>query len=1019
MSAQLIQHLKDVCKENEAVKILLSQWEFDSLLVSKALENIGSYYPHFSNHNSSHSKQILTNIERILGKDIDKLSATDTWLILEAAYWHDIGMLVDSKSAKDLQGNEDFKFMVKDIAKRKNHDLNEFAKIFDEQGWSAAICSMSHPFDGVQKYRQLIAEWFRTQHANRVGGIIQDPFDILGINSPRTELLPKRIYSYLGQICMAHGTSFEKVMENLPYRQTGLGTENCHPRFVACLLRLGDLFDLDDNRFCPVMLKQVGQMPEMSHTHLEKHLSIREFQLDRDTVKVITECPNEMAYVETQQWFDWIRQEFQNQMSNWKLIAPNRDFGLLPTLEQLNVHMTDSKILLDNKPMKFSLDEENVIEILEGSGIYKDNTNIYRELIQNAIDATLMRVWLQHSESDNHVEKLPKISHPFESKTRNILNKYPIFIDFNKIRDIDGSDDSLWEFTLKDQGMGISLNDLHHMQKIAGSSNNKERQKIIEAMPKWMRPSGQFGIGMHSAFLLMKDLPDDEQKIVLTTKSFVTNKSYEIELYSPLCRKKGYCFIKELDKKNSPLSWGTTLKFKIKKTRRGKKYNFNQSMLYQHLEKNYDPLLEEAFDRLSVATTIDDIVDKVLQSTPIPATFGEFWQKNLITVYGDSILNSYEKVKNFVWIESYQLYFEVSPSQENLANMSGQWNAWFKGQHVDRISTGTHNLFDFSIIFYGLQAKDSLNIDRNDWKNKFVETLQDDNFFQKLGFLILKDYRNKLKDLLVDDMQLSLFDYFYDPQNRLNLDDREKWKDLPMFSKKNSFNNFNEKCNLYGATFNELLNKDNFSIIESRSINKLTEVFDENSLVVDFGFYGWSKIKFEELWYNLGGTISVEKSKIFDKYSYIKLENSQINIINYEIIRDFKYFLQNPSKRKFYNEEWLSHSFFEEFKPLFSISRLTVRLTGNSENFKVLILPFLFENIIKKTNKTTIKSTLIIKVDHQELIAKNSWEARDNEFEQMTQDEFIELYKKLITKIDNLFVNDETWTKARTLEQQA
>ena len=80
MSTQLINHLKEVCKDNDAVKILLSQWDFDCLLVGKALENVGSYYPHFSNHSSSHSKQILINIERILGKDIDKLSATDTWL---------------------------------------------------------------------------------------------------------------------------------------------------------------------------------------------------------------------------------------------------------------------------------------------------------------------------------------------------------------------------------------------------------------------------------------------------------------------------------------------------------------------------------------------------------------------------------------------------------------------------------------------------------------------------------------------------------------------------------------------------------------------------------------------------------------------------------------------------------------------------------------------------------------------------------------------------------------------------
>ncbi|KAE9876654.1 hypothetical protein GP665_28640, partial [Escherichia coli] len=49
MSTQLIAHLKKKCEADDNVKILLSQWEFDQKLVGKALENIGGFYPHFSN----------------------------------------------------------------------------------------------------------------------------------------------------------------------------------------------------------------------------------------------------------------------------------------------------------------------------------------------------------------------------------------------------------------------------------------------------------------------------------------------------------------------------------------------------------------------------------------------------------------------------------------------------------------------------------------------------------------------------------------------------------------------------------------------------------------------------------------------------------------------------------------------------------------------------------------------------------------------------------------------------------
>lgn len=563
MSTQLIAHLKKKCEADDNVKILLSQWEFDQKLVGKALENIGGFYPHFSNHNASHSQQILVNIERILGKDIDLLSATDTWLILEAAYWHDVGMLVDAKSAKDVHDNEDFKFMVKTIALDKGHDLHKFCLTYLDADWTGAIGSEDHPFDGVEKYRQLIAEWFRRNHDRRIGGLVEDPFKFLNITSPRTELLPKRIYRYLGQICMSHGMNFVDVLEKLPFKQTGLGTEDCHPRFIGCLLRLGDLFDLDDNRFCPVMAKHVGHQPSLSKVHEDKHLSLREFQLDKRTVKLVAECPNEMAYVETQNWFGWIREEFQNQMSQWNLIVPNEKFSALPTIEQLDVRMEIKnkegvkieKVLLDNKPMKFSVDEGKVIELIQGANLYSNEISIIRELFQNAVDATLLRIWV-----DKNKLNWEKIN-PFHDDFKAVLKDYPIEIDLEKVNEDNGV--SYWILKIIDHGIGISINDLKYMQKIAGSSKNIEKKKILDKMPLWMKPSGEFGIGLHSAFLLMDGLDDEYKKIEIISKSYFSNETLEIVINSPLSSKKGYCFISK--RNNLDREVGTTINISIKR----------------------------------------------------------------------------------------------------------------------------------------------------------------------------------------------------------------------------------------------------------------------------------------------------------------------------------------------------------------------------------------------------------------------------------------------------------------------
>jgi len=553
MSAGLIKHLKAKTEADANTEILMAQWSFDERIVGKSLENVGSYYPHFSSHNESHSQQILVNIERLLGNNIHKLTATDTWLILEAAYWHDIGMLFSAEEVQAIIDDEKFKDYVESLACDNTQDLHEFAKVWHHEGWQKALTEQSTPHSGVEKYRQMVAEWYRRGHAKNSSSVVMDPFKKLAINSPRTELLPQRIYRYLGQICYAHGRSFEEVMSELPFRQTGMGTEDCHPRFVACLLRLGDLFDIDDNRFCPVMAKQVSNMPALSTTHEQKHKAIREFQLDNETVSVTAVCSTEMAYIECRNWFDWIKEEIQNQMSQWKNIVPNREFGLLPTIDKLHAEMDDNKILLDGKPMRFALDEKNVIELLQGNNLYHGIGDVLREIVQNSIDATLIRVWIDQQENCQK-RNLLEFSNPYDSKIYELLENYPIKINLSLVEKTKKYK-NIWKLCIEDQGTGISLEDLNYMQYMGGSDKNLIKKKFIKTMPLWMRPSGSFGIGMHSAFLLNRNLPEKYQHLTFITKNIFSHETLKVKMNSPLGKDNGYCFIKNLE--SNTITYGT------------------------------------------------------------------------------------------------------------------------------------------------------------------------------------------------------------------------------------------------------------------------------------------------------------------------------------------------------------------------------------------------------------------------------------------------------------------------------
>ncbi|MCD1278583.1 hypothetical protein DVY93_02235 [Psychrobacter sp. CCUG 69069] len=730
MSAGLIKHLKRKTEEDSNTRILMSQWEFDEKLVGKSLENVGSYYPHFSSHNESHSQQILVNIERLLGSNIEKLTATDTWLILEAAYWHDIGMLFNADEVQDVIENEHFKDYVEELANNNVQDLHEFAKVWHKEGWEAALVHYDNPYKGVEKYRQMVAEWYRRDHPANSERVVLKPFEKLNISSPRTELLPNRIYRYLAQICLSHGKSFNYVMQDLPFRQTGMGTEDCHPRFVACLLRLGDLFDIDDNRFCPVMARQVGNMPSFSETHKHKHQAIREFQLDNETVSVTAICSTEMAYIECRNWFDWIKEEIQNQMSQWKNIVPSRDFGLLPTINKLDVEMTDKKILLNNKPMKFSLDERSAIELLQGNNLYKDDMSIYRELIQNAIDATMIRVWLEHG-IEKSQEPLPPKANPYDESTRKIFEKYPIELDCRKVDDNEAS--TLWEFSIEDNGVGISRKDLEYMQKIAGSKNNKEKQKIIRQMPEWMRPSGEFGIGLHSAFLLMKDLPTEQQKITIFTKSRMTHESFKIELNSPLSGKSGYCFIEEVDNLKK---YGTKLVIQEVISSEIKLDTYNNEIDLKKIIGNLShskPVSYLALYRLlEISNTI---------TNPI-ISFNLSERLSILNLEKYSFLSNQIKTDGFYWDDKNNLGLKIifqdaigfmnrDSSYSNKLISKSELNLFYRGQCIEHKQLDIYDLnlfndinklnnFGLVVDIYSSKSSYFLNLNRDELKNENV-----------------------------------------------------------------------------------------------------------------------------------------------------------------------------------------------------------------------------------------------------------------------------------------------------------
>lgn len=561
MADLLTQHLKIKSENHSALQSLFSQWDFDRKLIPKALQTVGNLFPHYSRHDESHSRQILVNIERLLGDNLALLTATDTWLLLEAAYWHDIGMVVPRRDIEEALSDPEFDGFLQVFASQPHHELHAIALTLKAKSGSFQIFFDGAPLNAVTRFRELMAEWFRRKHPARAEQIVNAPHYSAGISSPRTELIPARLFGVLGRICSMHGASFDALIGSggLSFREAGMARDDCHPRFVACLLRLGDLLDLDDNRFCPVMQGIAGQdRPALSKAHEDKHAAIRHLRIDQERISVEAECQTVDGYLETFRWFSWLRAEMQAQMSQWRDIVPSRELGLLPMLGPVSVRLAGNlKILKNGERPAFTLDTQKAIELLQGNNLYESEYTCIRELLQNSVDATLLKIWMTHrAELGDSLWKSPD-----EAAVQKLFANVPIHVTLTESAGsvTDAGETSRWTLTIRDSGTGISLDDLQHMLRIGGSQRNTARRREIESMPEWMKPSGVFGIGFQSIFMLC-------DQVSLRTKSLIANDILEVTMYSPTSAREGLVVLHQLDNDVSvPTGTAITLHFEREK----------------------------------------------------------------------------------------------------------------------------------------------------------------------------------------------------------------------------------------------------------------------------------------------------------------------------------------------------------------------------------------------------------------------------------------------------------------------
>ena len=206
-------YTKTLGKQSE---ILFAHWNYDKKIIPAALNAVSNLFPHYSLHDETHSETIINNIVRVIGfKNIEKLSAIDIWLILEACYNHDIGMVVSSEKLIEALNSNDFLNFFKDLQDDTKNGLYEFAIKFEIKDKKIKYKHNDLSLDFHDGIKFILAEFFRRKHSDRSKEIILNPSAELSLTTPRG-VIPNRIFKILAEICSSHTKNFEDVM-NLPF----------------------------------------------------------------------------------------------------------------------------------------------------------------------------------------------------------------------------------------------------------------------------------------------------------------------------------------------------------------------------------------------------------------------------------------------------------------------------------------------------------------------------------------------------------------------------------------------------------------------------------------------------------------------------------------------------------------------------------------------------------------------------------------------------------------------------------
>lgn len=453
--------------------------------IKEILELIGrnQIFDQYTKHDITHINEMLRIAEWLIPeKTKESMTILDNLMLVLSIYFHDLGMVV-TKNEYENRANSQFQEYKQRI---KNKEFGfEYTDKVNSLG------------EDAEKF--IYQEFVRSKHAERIENWINGNRDIdYGeVNQIIDEIdkvlcnLDPAFREDLAMLCRSHHLDdlddFDKYQTSAKYGNDKEEIVNLH--YIAIILRTADLLHITKDRTPTIQYYLVNPSDPISIVEWQKQMAVNsvtaktrvneEGKIDKslqpDTVEIrayFDKADQAEAFFGLTSYISYARKELE---SNYNIIQ--NSIKMQGTEEyQFPWRDIDDKNIrtsgFEPKQLQFTLEQDNILQLLVGHTLYNDSTVVLREIIQNSLDAIKLQNFIEKNDKKVISDGLVEVT--WNSKTR--------------------------ELSFSDNGTGMTINEIENFLLKVGKSKYRT-EEFVKKYPKFSA-IGRFGIGILTCFLI-------------------------------------------------------------------------------------------------------------------------------------------------------------------------------------------------------------------------------------------------------------------------------------------------------------------------------------------------------------------------------------------------------------------------------------------------------------------------------------------------------------------------------------